>query len=87
LRTGLSPAHQDAVHQTRESDGDRYNESFDGDLRDELPKQEISSTLEEANATIEHCRQEHDVIRSRGHLGYGPPTPEALAVAARKDLD
>ena len=56
----------------------RYIESFNGKLRDELLNQEIFTTLEEAKVLIEQLRREYNQIRPHSSLGYRPPAPEAL---------
>jgi putative transposase len=54
-----------------------YIESFNGKLQDELPKQEIFMTLQEAKILVERWRWEYNHIRPHSSLGYRPPAPEA----------
>ena len=63
-----------------------YNESFNGKLRDELLDGEIFDTLLEAKILIERWRQEYNHVRPHSSLGYRPPAPEAIEVAAREVL-
>jgi len=59
-----------------------YVESFNGKMRDELLNREIFYTLEEARVLIERWRKEYNQVRPHSALGYRPPTPEAIRVAA-----
>ena len=59
-----------------------YVESFNGKLRDELLDQEVFNTLREAQVLIEGWRQEYNQRRPHSALGYRPPAPVALEVAA-----
>lgn len=59
-----------------------YIESFNGKLRDELLDREIFTTLEEAKVLIEQWRREYNQIRPHSSLGYRPPAPEAIMLAA-----
>jgi PAS domain-containing protein len=59
-----------------------YVESFNGKLRDELLDREIFYTLLEAKVLIERWRQHYNRIRPHSSLGYRPPAPEAIAMAA-----
>jgi putative transposase len=59
-----------------------YVESFNGKLRDELLNREIFSTLREAQVLIEAWRKEYNQRRPHSALGYRPPAPEAIQVAA-----
>jgi transposase InsO family protein len=52
---------------------DRYNESFNGKLRDELLNGEIFYTLMEAKVLIERWRQAYNTFRPHSSLGYRPP--------------
>ncbi len=56
----------------------RYIESFNGKLRDELLNREIFTTLTEAKVLIEQWRIEYNHIRPHSSLGYRPPAPEAV---------
>jgi len=55
----------------------RYNESFNVKLRDELLNSEIFTTLREARYLIEEWRWEYNTFRPHSALGYKPPAPEA----------
>jgi putative transposase len=59
-----------------------YVESFNGKLRDELLNREIFFTLKEAQVLIEAWRHEYNQRRPHSALGYRPPAPEAIQVAA-----
>jgi len=59
-----------------------YVESFNGKLRDELLNREIFYTLQEAQILIEGWREEYNRHRPHSALGYRPPAPEAVQVAA-----
>ena len=50
-----------------------YNESFNGELRDELLNCEIFETLFEAKVLIERWRMEYNTFRPYSSLGYLPP--------------
>jgi putative transposase len=56
----------------------RYNESFNGKLRDELLNGEIFYTLAEAKIIIERWRLHCNTKRLYTSLGYRPPAPEVL---------
>jgi len=56
----------------------RYIESFNGKLWDELLSGEIFTTLLEAKVLIEDWRQQYNQIRPHSALGYRPPAPEAI---------
>ena len=58
--------------------GERYCESFNGKLRDELLNGEIFYTLKEAQILIENWRRHYNTIRSHSSLGYIPPAPDAI---------
>ena len=59
-----------------------YVESFNGKLRDELLNREIFCTLREAQVLIAGWREEYNQRRPHSALGYRPPAPEAVQVAA-----
>jgi len=59
-----------------------YVESFNGKLRDVVLNREIFYTLTEARILIERWRREYNQIRPHSSLGYRPPAPETVAVAA-----
>ena len=59
-----------------------YVESFNLKLRDELLNREIFYTLREAQVLIEAWRQEYNQRRPHSGLGYRPPAPEAVQIAA-----
>ncbi len=54
-----------------------YVESFNGRLRDELPKRETFDTLLEAKVLIERWRIQYNQVRPHSSLGYRAPAPEA----------
>jgi transposase InsO family protein len=58
--------------------GERAIESFTGEVRDELLKVQVFTTLFEAQVLIENWRKEYKQIRPHSVLGYRPPAPEAL---------
>jgi len=58
----------------------RYIESFNGKMRDELLNGEIFYSLKEAQIVIEMWRKEYNIIRPHSALGYHPPVPEAMLV-------
>jgi len=60
-----------------------YIESFNGKMRDELLDREIFFTLEEAKILIARWREEYNHIRPYSALGYRPPAPQALLLAAQ----
>ena len=62
----------------------RYNESFNGKLRDELLNGEIFYTIKEAQVLIEQWRQEYNTFRPHSSLGYKSPAPETIALDSRK---
>jgi len=55
-----------------------YNESFNGNLRDELLNCEIFYSLKEAQVLIERWRRHHNSIRPHSALGYRLPAPETI---------
>ena len=57
-------------------------ESFNGKLRDELLDREIFYTLREAQVLIAAWREEYNQRRPHSALGYRPPAPEAVQLAA-----
>jgi putative transposase len=59
-----------------------YVESFNGKLRDELLNREIFYTLREAQVLIAAWRVEYKQRRPHSALGYRPPAPAAIQVAA-----
>ncbi len=59
-----------------------YVESFNGKLRDELLNREIFHRLREAQVLIEGWRHEHNHRCPHSALGYRPPAPEAIRLAA-----
>ena len=59
-----------------------YVESFNGKLRDELLNREIFYTLGEAKVLIEMWREHYNKVRPHSSLGYRPPAPETIAIAA-----
>ena len=50
--------------------------------QDELLKREIFYTLKEAKVLIERWRRHYNTVRPHSALGYRPPAPEAVMVAA-----
>jgi len=56
----------------------RYVESFNGKLRDELVNREIFDTLLEARILVEKRRREYNQVRLHSSLAYLPPAPEAI---------
>jgi putative transposase len=58
--------------------GERYCESFNSKLRDELLNGEIFYTLHEAKVVIERWRRHYNTIRPHSSLGYKPPAPEVV---------
>ena len=67
----------------REPLGERYCESFNPKLRDELLNVELFSTLYEAEVLIESWRPHYNVVRPHSSVGYRPPAPEAILPPAR----
>lgn len=59
-----------------------YIESFNGKLRDEMLNGEIFCTLLEAKVLVERWRNHYNRIRPHSALGYRPPAPEAILIAA-----
>ena len=55
----------------------RYVESFNGKLRDELLNGEVLYSLKEARVLIEMWRKRYNGLRPHSSLGYRPPAPEA----------
>lgn len=60
----------------------RRNESFNGNLRDELLAREIFYTLKEAKVLIEGWRKPYNEYRPHSSLGYRPPAPQAVQTEA-----
>lgn len=59
----------------------RYNESFNGKLRDELLNVELFNYLSEAKVLIERWRQPYNTVRPHTSLGYQPTDPQAVIPA------
>jgi putative transposase len=57
-------------------------ESFNGKLRDELLKEEVFHTLQEAQVLVERWGLQYNRRRPRSSLGNRPPAPEAYWVAS-----
>jgi putative transposase len=55
----------------------RYIESFNGKLRDELHNRETYCTLIEAKVLIEQWPKEYNQVRPHSSLHYRTPAPEA----------
>ena len=53
-----------------------FNESLNGNLRDELLNGEIFYTLKEAEVLIERWRRHYNHLRPHSAFGYRPPAPE-----------
>ena len=60
-----------------------YCESFNGKLQDECLKGEIFYSLREAQVVIGAWRDHYNRVRPHSALGYRPPAPVTLEVAAR----
>jgi putative transposase len=60
----------------------RYIESFNGKLRDELLNREVFTTLTEAKVLIEAWRKEYNQVRPHSSPGYRPPAAEAIMPVA-----
>ncbi len=60
-----------------------YVESFNGRLRDEFLNGEQFDTLFEAKVLTERWRREYNTVRPHSSLGYRPPAPEAIFLAAK----
>ncbi len=58
-------------------------ESFNGKLPDECLKREIFYSLREAQVVIGAWRDHYNRIRPHSALGYRPPAPVTLEIAAR----
>ena len=56
----------------------RYIESFNGKLRDELLNREIFTTLTEASILTEEWRKEYNQVRPHSALNYRLPVPESI---------
>lgn len=65
----------------------RYCESFNGRLRDELLSREVFYTVAEAKVLAEAWRREYNTERPHSALGYLLPVPEALALPERGVVD
>ncbi len=55
----------------------RYIESFNRKLRDELLNREVFTTLIEVKILIEEWRKEYNHVRPHSALNYRPPSPQA----------
>ncbi len=56
----------------------RYMESFNARLRDELLDGEVFYSLREAQILIERWRQHYNMVRPHSSLGYRPLAPESI---------
>jgi putative transposase len=56
----------------------RYCESSNGSLRDELLNGEIFYSLAEAQILIDAWRRHYNTVRPHSSLDYRPPAPEAV---------
>src|SRR6202040_1204258 len=59
----------------------RFIESFNARLRDELLNGEIFYPLREAQIVIESWRRHYNTVRPHASLGYRPPAPEVFLPA------
>jgi len=57
----------------------RYCESFNGKLRDELLNGEIFYSLKEAKVVTAQWRHHYNTVRPHSSLGYRPPPPQTFA--------
>ena len=57
----------------------RYVESLNGKLRDELLNREVFETLLDARVLIERWREHYNTARPHSSLGDRPPAPETIA--------
>ena len=64
-----------------------YNESFNGNLRDELLNMEIFYSLKEAQILIEQWRRHYNEVRPHSSLGYRPPAPQTVVSVKRDKAD
>ena len=55
-----------------------YNESFNGELRDEFLNGEMFYTLPEAVILVEQWRRLYNTVRPHSASGGRPPAPEAI---------
>jgi putative transposase len=69
---------KDAVYRTWQSLGNRYVESFNGKMRDELLNREIFTTLQEADFLIEQWRRGYNQVRPHSAPGYGSLSTEGI---------
>lgn len=69
---------QDRVHRAGLTLGERYCESFNARLRDELLDAEVFYSLREAQILIEQWRRHYNTARPHSSLGYRPPAPKAV---------
>jgi transposase InsO family protein len=58
--------------------GNGYNESFNGELRDELLDGEIFYTRKQTKVLVEQWRIHYNTVRPHSSLGYRPPAPQAI---------
>ena len=56
----------------------RYIESFNSKLRDELHNMEFFYTLKEARVLIEGWRRHYNAVHLHSSLRYRPPAPETV---------
>jgi transposase InsO family protein len=60
------------------SNENRYVESFNRKMRDEVLSREVFDTLLEAKVLVERWRREYNHIRPHSSLGYRPPALEVI---------
>ena len=75
---------EDGLHREGESLGERYVESFNGKLRDELQNGEVFNTLRDSQVLIEGWRRHYKQVRPHPALVYRPPAPETVLMARPK---
>lgn len=59
-----------------------YCESFNGKMRDEFLNRELFDTMFEAEVLTKLWVREYNTVRPHSSLGYKPPAPQAILVAA-----
>lgn len=59
-----------------------YCESFNGKMRDEFLNRELFDTMFEVEALTKLWVREYNTVRPHSSLGYRPPAPQAILIAA-----
>jgi putative transposase len=75
-----------ALHRARQTDAERFIESFNGRLRDELLNETLFSSLPQARTALANWRVDYNTARPHSQLGWQTPTAFASTFTPRRAL-